>query len=496
MIRHSLEVKLAAFLAEYAPAEAAASWLVAISGGADSMALLYGLVRLRDQSPGIAGLHVGHVNHQLRGTDSDGDAEFVAEHAEKLGLPCTIEKADVASAMRESGESLETAARKLRHRLLSDIAHRTGCTIIALAHTADDQAETVLHRLLRGTGLRGLAGIAPRREQDNLTLLRPLLAVSRREVEDYLAALDIPCRTDASNARLDHTRNRLRHELLPLLRANYNPNINDALTQLASIARDTQEIIAADVGELLGALVKSSTPRRLVLHRTALKQLPRIQQVQVLHACMDRLSLPQRDITFSHFNSVLDLIANETSVLPVLNWPGNWRLSREGDNLILDHCPPPKPVMQPALPDVPLNIPGTTTIPIGYLYFDAADGQTRPLAMITIECHERTSVSDVAIFANPEPKAVWLDADAVAGNRLILRTRQAGDRLHALGSPGSKTLGDFLTDHKAPIADRDRLGLVCDEAGIIWLPALTLTERVKVIPSTTRLLRLSVHKKE
>jgi len=493
MNQYPLEAKLAAFFADYVSAAAPVSLLAAVSGGADSMALLYALARLRDTTPAIAGLHVGHINHQLRGKASDADAVFVAEHATQLGLACTIEKADVALAMTAGGESLETAARQERYRLLSAIAKQANCSAIALAHTADDQAETVLHRLIRGTGLRGLAGISPCRRHEDLTLWRPLLAVSRREVEDYLASRGVPYRQDVSNDCLDHTRNRLRHELLPLLRANYNPNINDCLTQLAAIARDAHELIAADTGELLDALVKSSTPQRLILHRPKLAALGRIQQVQVLQACMEQLGIGQRAIDFGHLTGALALIASAESAPTALNWPGDWRLSADGDNLIVQHCPPTAAWAADKLPPVALTIPGETALPPGYLYLDTATGQTRPLASVTIECRNRASVRDDLIFANPDVTTAWLDKDALTGGKLLVRTRHEGDRFRALGAAGSKTLGDVLTDRKAPTADRDRLALLCDSAGIAWLPGSTLADRVKVTTATTHLLRVAIN---
>jgi tRNA(Ile)-lysidine synthase len=197
--------------------------LVGVSGGADSVALLDALVRGGWQP------HVCHLNHQLRGAESDADAEFVRELARNYGLPCTIESRKVAAG--------EDAARQARHEFFASVAARTALPTLALAHTADDQVETFLMRLIRGAGIDGLTGMLPERRIGSLRVLRPMLSVWREEVLKYLDARGLKWREDASNRDLKFLRNRIRHELLPLLERDYNPGIRDALWRTAEIVR-------------------------------------------------------------------------------------------------------------------------------------------------------------------------------------------------------------------------------------------------------------------
>jgi tRNA(Ile)-lysidine synthase len=202
--------------------------VAAVSGGADSVALLRGLI-----AAGVGPVTVAHFNHLLRGAEADADEAFVRDLAARLGLECRTGSADVASAA--AGDNLEATARRLRYDWLARVAADVGAGWVATGHTADDQAETVLHRLIRGTGVRGLRGIAARRAVGSVEIVRPLLTVTRADVLAYLTDRGQPFRDDATNADPTFTRNRIRHELLPLLRT-FNPVVAAALARLAEQA--------------------------------------------------------------------------------------------------------------------------------------------------------------------------------------------------------------------------------------------------------------------
>ena len=220
--------------------------VVAVSGGADSVALLRALVAVR-----TGPLTVSHFNHKLRGDASEHDAAFVGELAAKFGLAFRLGEADVASAA--VGENLEATARRLRYDWLNAVADEVGAKWIATGHTLDDQAETVLHRLIRGTGMQGLRGIAASRER----IVRPFLTVGRADVLDLLRELNLPHREDATNADPRFTRNRIRAELLPLLKT-FNPEIVASLGRLASQADEAHDIIVSQARALLA---KAELPR-------------------------------------------------------------------------------------------------------------------------------------------------------------------------------------------------------------------------------------------
>jgi len=224
--------------------------LVAVSGGADSVALLRGL---KEMKPGGAGrLSVAHFNHRLRGEESTADAAFVAELAASLGLGCEVGSADWELDGADCGDGLEAAARDARYQFLKTAADRVGARFVVTAHTADDQAETILHRVIRGTGIAGLAGIPRTRPLTAATtLLRPMLALRRSEIIEFLQSLGQAYREDASNGDMRFTRNRLRHELLPLLAREFNPQVSDALLRLGSLAAEAQATIQQQIEPLL-----------------------------------------------------------------------------------------------------------------------------------------------------------------------------------------------------------------------------------------------------
>lgn len=222
---------------------------VAVSGGADSVALLRALLELRDQL-GIV-LSVVHFNHKIRGAEADSDEQFVRELAKDFELPYRHGEGDVPRIARERRMGLEAAARQERYSFFRVLLAHGDLARIATAHTRGDQAETVLLRILRGAGTRGLAAIRRHIEVDGGSLVRPLLDVCREEVEAYLRSLEQPWREDASNRDLSLARNRVRHQLLPLLRREYNPNIDQVLAEAAEVAAGEEEYWSAVLHELL-----------------------------------------------------------------------------------------------------------------------------------------------------------------------------------------------------------------------------------------------------
>jgi tRNA(Ile)-lysidine synthase len=278
--------------------------MVAVSGGPDSVALLRALLTLRGGKP----LVMAHVNHSLRGAESDGDEAFVkALHAKlamvNLGLSLRSTRIDIAHYARLEGESVETTARQYRYAWLTEVACEVGATWIATGHTADDQAETVLHRLLRGTGLKGLCGIPSRRElAPGLLLVRPLLGVRRQQVLGYLNRLHQDFREDSSNQDLGFTRNRLRHELLPHLATHYSPAIVDLLCRLAGQATEVQ----ADQERHARALLRESElPRAgtvLVFDAASLVKAPRQLVREMFRLVWTREGWPQGALGFEDWD--------------------------------------------------------------------------------------------------------------------------------------------------------------------------------------------------
>ena len=287
--------------------------VVAVSGGADSVALLRALHTCH------AALTVAHVNHQLRGEESDADEAFTRDLCVQLGVACRVRSADVTALA--AGDNLESTARRVRYEFFAEVANEVGASWVATAHTADDQAETVLHRLIRGTGLQGLRGIALAREH----VVRPLLAVTRADVIAHLAALNQPYRVDSTNADLKFTRNRIRHELLPLLRT-FNPDVVSALTHLADHANEAHEVIVAAAAELLAKAERPRAAHVIVLDALALGT-SRCLIRAALRLLWEREGWPMADMTFDAWERAVEVACRNAGAC---DFPGGLTMRHSG----------------------------------------------------------------------------------------------------------------------------------------------------------------------
>lgn len=294
------------------------SGIVAVSGGPDSVALLHGLLAC-----GVEGLLMAHFNHQLRGAESDRDEGFVRNLGNRLGVPVLVASADVQAV----GGNLEATGRRLRYDWFTEMAHHHGAGWIATGHTADDQAETLLHRLIRGTGLHGLQGIAETRPLGNeITLIRPLLAVHRVDVLEYLAVNQIAFQTDSSNQDSAFTRNRIRHELLPLLQT-FNPRIVEALGRLARQARELADDHAPRITQQLARCERPRVGSTLILDAEALAQLTESELRELFRLLWQREGWPQLGMTATHWQRLADIAIGTVSAV---DFPGGLTARRTG----------------------------------------------------------------------------------------------------------------------------------------------------------------------
>lgn len=247
-----------------------------------------------------------HVNHGLRGEESDADEEFVREVCARYDLELIVHRLEQSFA----GAGLEERAREARYELLTQTAEARGARFVVVAHTADDQAETILHHVLRGTGLTGLAGMSKFRSlSPAVTLVRPLLGVRRQTLRDYLAALGQDFREDSSNADTLFTRNRLRHELLPHLAEQYNPSVIDALVRLGQLAAESRTIVEAHLEPLLEQAVQiDADPPLVTIDCAALEAQSRPIVRELLIAAWNEVEWPMQDMTFAHWEQLAELI--------------------------------------------------------------------------------------------------------------------------------------------------------------------------------------------
>lgn len=276
--------------------------LLAVSGGADSVAMLRRFVDCRDANHRLA---VAHVNHGLRGRESDQDAIFVRELAEKFSLPYFERIINAQEWDSDQSGSFESAARNIRYDFLLQTAQQTGLRHIATAHTKNDQIETVLHRIVRGTGIAGLAGIPRvRKINEAVSLVRPFLEITRTEIETYLAELGQPFRTDSSNASAQFTRNRIRLELLPLLKENYNPSVEDAVERLALLAGETQNILDEESRRLWSVTIIRQTKNEVLLKYPPLLEQSSFRVREFFAFLWKQQNWPLRSIGFAQFAAI------------------------------------------------------------------------------------------------------------------------------------------------------------------------------------------------
>lgn len=309
--------------------------VVAVSGGADSVALLRSLITLRQHgecdaagaSQTAGKLLVAHVNHHLRGAASDADERFVVDLCASLGVECVVGHVAPHALADQQGDGLEAACRSARYEFLLATAEQRGARYVATAHTADDQAETILHHLLRGTGLAGLGGMATFRPMsDAVTLARPLLAVRRGDVLAYLASLGQPFREDETNRHCEFTRNRIRHELLPLVERDYNADIVAALLRTARQAREAHEVICGAAESLADQCVRMNADNdahgsadrgnhpaaaKITLDCQPLRQTDRHIVREMFVAIWRRQSWPRQAMRFDHWDALAEMAVAE-----------------------------------------------------------------------------------------------------------------------------------------------------------------------------------------
>jgi len=430
--------------------------LVALSGGPDSVALVHLLLELQAEGElSVAGL--AHFNHQLRGAAADEDEAFCRAMASALGLPIEVGRADVRAAARDARRSLEDVARELRYAFFEQAADRVAADAIAVGHTLDDQAETFLLRLVRGSGARGLAGILPRAGR----VIRPLIDISRADLRQYAADRALAFRTDASNADLSIPRNRVRHELIPYLEREFSPGISRVLAREAATARDDENRLQQEAIEFSGSIVLRVTGGKIEVDASALRSLHPALATRVARHALSMLA-PGRFIGFDLVHRLLQLA--DAAEGEAVDLPGQ-RAVRSGHVIVLG--PPPPRGRVSGLENsfwFPLSIPSEVTL----------DNQGWAVSAEWV---------DSLGPAGPGPARaaeVVVAADPLT-LPLAIRSRRRGDRFRPLGLRHRKKLQDFLVDRKIPREIRDSLPLVVDgEDRIVWVVGESVAEDFRV----------------
>ena len=440
--------------------------IVGLSGGADSVALLHLLKKSQDHLN--IHLFAAHVNHGLRGEAAGGDAAFVQNLCKQWDIPVYFKEADVRALAQTMGQSEEEVGRQIRYDFFNWVKTEVGGNKIATAHHKNDQAETILHNLIRGTGMQGLTGIQP--VSGNL-LIRPLIEVTKVEIMEYLELHQLFYREDATNQDSVYTRNRIRNQLIPSLEKDFNPDIVDSLTRMAGILREEEgfltgysEYIYHKDAQPFDGRITFDLYSFLTYHRTIQKRLVRM--------ALNELRGNLHDVASIHVDAVLKLAevgrTGSKTIIPGSDRGapevqaevsyGNLQLQKAGDPLpsaILEHS---------------LDLPGQLTLEV-------------PPMKITAE---KTNRNEGLAFS---PECIYIDGDKIKG-KLIIRSRKNGDRFQPLGMQGTKKLKDFFIDRKVPAAQRDFIPLLVDEENIIWVAGYQMHQDYRITRSSENIVKI------
>jgi tRNA(Ile)-lysidine synthase len=436
---------------------------VALSGGADSVALMH---VLREIAPAdgfeLAGLL--HLNHRLRGADSDADEQFCRDCASALNLPIEIEHADVAAVARTRRLSIEQAAHEARYDFFARAAARLSATVVAVAHTKNDQAETFLLRLLRGAGPRGLSGMHPR----SGIVVRPFIETSREDVRAFVDERRLGFREDASNQDLGIPRNRIRHELLPLLDRSYTGGIVDVLDRAATVAREDADYLDAAAANAAARLI-STTAHGVELNAEALLREPPAIARRVVRLAQQSCA-GDRFVGFDAVEAVMRFAVSNSK--GQLDLPGH-RVNRRGSKVVLTSSRGREKPVPATEFSYQLEVPGQVLVPEAGCAISAAKGVV-PAGRLAADVWRLTGGDNETV----------IDAGRLAGP-LAVRNRRAGDRFRPLGLDGRKKLQDLFVDAKIDRFERQITPVIVDSAGcIVWVAGHALAEDFKVTATT------------
>lgn len=457
-----LQLKVNSFVKEFGLLSENETVVLAVSGGPDSLCLLYMFNNLAVEYN--LKLVVAHLNHCLR-PEGRHEAIAVEKIANSLNLPCEVKAVDIRAYKQLLGVGEEEAGRRARYLFLLEVARKYGASKIATGHHRDDQAETVLLNIIRGSSVDGLSGILPIRKWKGVKLIRPLLNLWRVEIENYCRELNLKPFTDSSNLETDYKRNKLRLELIPLIEARFNPKIREGLAGLADLAARDRHFLQS-LAKLKYRELARFTGNVTIFKQQLLKKLPPALRGRVVYMAIKKY-LPAGKISRAHVEQVLrQIINNKTG--QTLTLPGGLRVEQSYGNILffLWKAQESKKIK----PDI-LPVPGRVFLADRLLI-------------------ESRLVSLKDLSWPPRKYEAYLDYNKLPSGMITVRSRKPGDRFSPQGAGGSKKLKEILIDQKIPRDRRDLIPVVAVQDEIIWLTGVRIAEQYRVTEETEQVLLL------
>ncbi|SFH73499.1 tRNA(Ile)-lysidine synthase [Tindallia magadiensis] len=440
--------------------------VVGFSGGADSVCLLHALFQLADTYR--LQIVAAHLNHNLRGMDSNEDATFAMNFARRHQITCVVKSVDIAKRSKEEGVSLETAGRMSRYQFFEEVAEKIGANKIALAHHQNDQAETVLMNLIRGAGLEGLSGMPMARDK----IIRPLLHCQRDQIEEYCRYWELPYQIDQSNQETEYFRNKVRLELIPKMKE-YQPNFIESVGKASILLEQDRQYIEEKVEEAYSEVLCYKTDKVISINRSKLIQYHPSIVSRIIRKAYVFFNTSEQTISFDQLHHVVSLL-NQKKTEKEVQLPGNIRAVFKADEINIGRKEDIEKsdsveTMEKA---IPLKIPGITRLfpQNGYI---------------------RCDVFNVGKMKNrgKDPYCQYFDFDQLP-EPMVIRNRREGDRLKPIGMNGSKKLKDFFIDQKIPVEKRNAIPLIASENEILWVVGHRISELVKVTQKTKKVLKI------
>lgn len=435
--------------------------VIGVSGGPDSMALLYLLLDIKEDI--LFDIYVAHVNHGIRGKAADKDEEFVKSICEELNLPFYNKKVDMNKYAKEHNMTAEEAGRELRYGFFREVLQKHGEGKIAVAHNKNDQGETLIMRFMRGTGIDGLRGIPYKRGD----IIRPLLDISREEIEIYVEENNIETRLDKTNLEPIYNRNKIRLELIPYIEENFNPNIIDTLARFSRLVSIDIDFLKGITEEIYEKIVKERGKDSIILDRKDLNLLHRSMKQRIIRAVLEEIQGSLQGFTEEHINNILKL-ALESETGKTINLIHNIVAKTSYENLIIEK----KKTLEVKDYVYKLNINGT-------IYIEELDIYLKTKVFTKEKCK--------IDFKNRFKK--YFDYDMIS-ECLYVRNRRNGDRFNPLGMRGTKKLKDFFIDEKIPKEERDKVPLIVDGEDIVWILGYRISNKYKITEKTKKVIMI------